>query len=523
VAAVWVRRPEPRKDFFVSHVPADLPWAEWIAWNLEEAGYSTILSAWDYVVGSRWVSSLEDGLLASDRMVVVLSDAYLRDPRARAEWQFVYDADPMGLGRRLVPARVEDCRSASLLRQFVAVDLFGSTEAGTRAALLGAVEANRAGRAKPVQRPPLPGPPAPLFPGGPPAPVATAPAGGRVAPARRGAGVPTLVATGAGVPTLVATLEAHRLGVRALDFAPRGPLLVTVGHGRTAYLWDVSRPARPVRVARLDHSRDPKPRPLSSRGHASVHAILGAAFSPDARTVATAASDDRVILWDLGDPGQPRREALPDGHRRMARVVAFSPDGRLLATGGSDHSVLLWRLENGSPPQQVIRLEEHKDSVLVARFHPTAPILVSAGKDALVMFWDIADPVRPRLVAVRRDHRDSVRSVDITRDGRLLATASEDRTVLLWDLADPTKPRLIQAIMGARPNLAVAANPRGDRLATGGADHAVVLWDIRDPQRPVRAGRLDRHDAAVRAIAFNPDGALMATADRKGKVLLWRI
>jgi hypothetical protein len=33
------------KDFFISYNKADLPWAEWIAWQLEEVRYPAILQA----------------------------------------------------------------------------------------------------------------------------------------------------------------------------------------------------------------------------------------------------------------------------------------------------------------------------------------------------------------------------------------------------------------------------------------------------------------------------------------------
>jgi TIR domain len=48
---------ELHKDFFISYSHADHRWAEWIAWQLEEAGYSTILQAWDFQTGgiSCWI------------------------------------------------------------------------------------------------------------------------------------------------------------------------------------------------------------------------------------------------------------------------------------------------------------------------------------------------------------------------------------------------------------------------------------------------------------------------------------
>lgn len=36
------------RDFFISYNRADGLWAEWIAWQLEEAGYTAVLQAWDF-------------------------------------------------------------------------------------------------------------------------------------------------------------------------------------------------------------------------------------------------------------------------------------------------------------------------------------------------------------------------------------------------------------------------------------------------------------------------------------------
>jgi hypothetical protein len=36
------------KDFFLSYNKADRAWAEWIAWQLEAADYTTVLQAWDF-------------------------------------------------------------------------------------------------------------------------------------------------------------------------------------------------------------------------------------------------------------------------------------------------------------------------------------------------------------------------------------------------------------------------------------------------------------------------------------------
>jgi TIR domain len=42
-------------DFFISYNKADRAWAEWIAWQLEQAGYQTTNQAWDFRPGSNFV------------------------------------------------------------------------------------------------------------------------------------------------------------------------------------------------------------------------------------------------------------------------------------------------------------------------------------------------------------------------------------------------------------------------------------------------------------------------------------
>ena len=44
-----------RRDFFVSHAGADRAWAEWVAWQLTEAGYSVELDVWDWAAGRNFV------------------------------------------------------------------------------------------------------------------------------------------------------------------------------------------------------------------------------------------------------------------------------------------------------------------------------------------------------------------------------------------------------------------------------------------------------------------------------------
>lgn len=153
-------------DFFVSYTATDEAWAEWIAWALEEAGFSTVLQKWDFAAGSNFVLEMQNAAAKAGRTIAVLSSEYLRKSRfGAAEWAAAFAADPDGQRRRLVPIRVNDCVVDGLLRPIVYIDLVGLGEAEAKQRLLDNLTDTRR---KPAQRPGFPGAAASAhsFPGG---------------------------------------------------------------------------------------------------------------------------------------------------------------------------------------------------------------------------------------------------------------------------------------------------------------------------------------------------------------------
>jgi TIR domain/Tetratricopeptide repeat/NB-ARC domain len=146
-----------RKDFFVSHAGADRAWAEWVSWQLTEAGYAVELDVWDWPVGRNFALAMSDALDGCDRMVALLSAAYLdRSRYTTQEWAASQVHRPEGEGDRLVPVRVEDVPVAEvpgLLRPLVSCDLFGVDADEARRVLLAAVR----GPQRPGGEPAFPG------------------------------------------------------------------------------------------------------------------------------------------------------------------------------------------------------------------------------------------------------------------------------------------------------------------------------------------------------------------------------
>lgn len=142
-----------QKDFFISYNSADKSWAEWIAWRLEEAGYSTIIQAWDFRPGGDFVAEMHRAATGSRRTIAVLSDNYLNAEFTLAEWTKAFARDPNGNERTLLPVRVSLCEPTGLLSTRIYVDLVGLSATEAARTLHDAL----ADRGKPKSPPEFPG------------------------------------------------------------------------------------------------------------------------------------------------------------------------------------------------------------------------------------------------------------------------------------------------------------------------------------------------------------------------------
>ncbi|MEW2138821.1 TIR domain-containing protein [Streptomyces sp. NPDC005409] len=145
-------------DFFISYSPADEPWAAWIAWTLEEAGYRTVVQAWDFVPGTNFIDFMDRGVSESVAVIAVLSRHYERSTYGRMEWQAALRASPESPERRLLTVRVDEIPIEGLLATITYVDLVGVADTdAARSLLLTRVGQAVDGHARPGRRPGFPG------------------------------------------------------------------------------------------------------------------------------------------------------------------------------------------------------------------------------------------------------------------------------------------------------------------------------------------------------------------------------
>lgn len=141
------------KNFFVSYNGNDKEWAEWIAWQLEDAGFTTVIQAWDFRPGGNFVIDMQQAAAGSERTIAVLSQNYLDAMYTQPEWAAAFAQDPTGTKKTLLPVRIQECDLKGLLSQIVYIDLVGKPEDEARELLLAGLQT---GRAKPGAAPGFP-------------------------------------------------------------------------------------------------------------------------------------------------------------------------------------------------------------------------------------------------------------------------------------------------------------------------------------------------------------------------------
>lgn len=275
-----------------------------------------------------------------------------------------------------------------------------------------------------------------------------------------------------------------------LAWAPDGRLAATLGQDRAVQLWDASTWREAGRL--VGHFGD-------------VHDL---AFSLDSRVLATASSDRTVQLWDV--VGRQRRSCLE--HSAAVLSVALHPDNRTLAAGTNDGEVILWDCIRGV---RLRSLGSHRAGVTALAFAPNGLALASASGDRTVQLWDTTGWQRG--LTVRCDC--GIVHVAFSPDSRTLAVTETDGAVMLWDAASGA----CLSRLSEHNSLAYQAahfSPDGRTMVLSGRESNLAVWDVGNRHKPVSRHRLWDGGKVVSA-AFAPDGKNLAALQWSGRITLW--
>ena len=137
-----------RIDFFISHAGRDTAWAEWLAWQLQQAGYRVELAVWDWAPGEDFVARMAAALERADRLVAVCTEAYFISTFGGSELRAAFAQQAAG---RIVPVLVEPVTLPALYAPLIHLDLTGLDKTAAAARLRARLAGGR-----PTAAPPFP-------------------------------------------------------------------------------------------------------------------------------------------------------------------------------------------------------------------------------------------------------------------------------------------------------------------------------------------------------------------------------
>jgi WD40 repeat protein len=302
---------------------------------------------------------------------------------------------------------------------------------------------------------------------------------------------------------VVVELRSHTDKARAVAFHPRGDRLLTASRDGTVHQWDL-RTRREVE-------------PPYDRHEGDVRAV---AYSPDGLRVASAGVDRAVRLWRA--EGR-QDQAVLHGHTRSVLRLAFSRDGQRLASSDEGGAVRLW---DTGPGATLPVLRGHTSYVYPVAYTPDGRRIASGSWDGTVRLWDATTGEAVAELPHgdgRRDH-GYVRALALSPDGtRLVAMGDETDGLRVWDVALRRQIATYKIVESAENRVwALAYRPGGGQLAVLGLGHVIEILDAATGERvtTVDAGGLEPW-AVRRALAYSPDGRLLAGPYEGNQVGLW--
>jgi WD40 repeat protein len=377
---------------------------------------------------------------------------------------------------------------------------------------------------------------------------------------------------------LLLSLEGHEGYIVPLEWSPDGALVATGSIDRTAKLWDARTGATRATyfgaadiVFRLAFdatgerllvgSLDGIGRVFSTRRATTAaelrHPGGGASlrFSADGRRLVAQSDDHVVVVYDVATRAEVARiDAFrtPPAEERLQRLTRrlsldVSPDGAELLVPVADGV----RVVSVADPARARSLGP-LPGTMVARYAPGGRVVAGTNQGEVAVFaasgalerkeqphtgavTDLELDPTGRIVSIDARGHSRVAALDgseahelpavngvlhgvaLTRDGAYVAIAGQDTVVRVYAMATGAQ-RAASHGMSDLQDVAFSADEH--RLAVANTDGTIGVYDSADGRLLAAFG--DRLGWAS-AVAFSPDGALLAAADDTGRIQLWTI
>lgn len=196
--------------------------------------------------------------------------------------------------------------------------------------------------------------------------------------------------------------------------------------------------------------------------------VLGLAFSPDGKWVASCGYDGKVIVWDVKTGKMIKKFDVQDS----VTELVFSPDGKTLIAGlGVSEKFNIWNT-NTWELQDSLEGDQAYDLAI----SPDGSKIVSAGGGIHeANLWDVK--TGNLLFKFEKNTEGSAWAVSYDPSGELVALGGGGDIVYLWNAYTGSLIWELNTTLDF--TMAIAFSPDGSQVATGGS--RVRIWNLNKP------------------------------------------
>ncbi|MFO0818433.1 MAG: c-type cytochrome domain-containing protein [Pirellulales bacterium] len=196
-------------------------------------------------------------------------------------------------------------------------------------------------------------------------------------------------------------------------------------------------------------------------------------------------------------------------------ALAASSRGPLIAASGYEQV----ELRNANTQQLLGGLSFPEGEPQVLRFSPSGSVLLAAGgrpaQSGAAVLFDVRNGAR---LAEMGDESDAVLAADISTDERFVALGGSGRVVKVFSTVDGMLKHTL--VKHTDWITAIAFSPDGKLLATADRVGNIHLWDAASGGVVLP---LAEHKDSVRALSWRSDSQILASCGEDGQVVWWEV
>jgi chromosome transmission fidelity protein 4 len=261
----------------------------------------------------------------------------------------------------------------------------------------------------------------------------------------------------------------------------------------------------------MESTITPRPRPRPAHTSGTTRCV----YTRDGDRLISVGSNNTIRLYKTGSDGEPTNiDECPEQNVSVAAAKDF------FVVGSEDCTVFTYSTESATWDRMLLRTTLPIRDVALTQDGSWCAVASDELSVKVVNTQDITK------VKHLREHNRAARHVSFDPQGRLATVSCTDGILYVYSLMaeEPELIRKIDGIIGAvdsesELSTKAAWHPDGRAFAvpTPTKDIQVVSKNDWEKQRYFANGHL----GAITAVAWSPNGAMLASAGKDGKVLVW--